>query len=113
MTGDTRAAAEPALGEQAIAQAVADEPGPLTTDREDGLDGGGQEDAQAVAQAHVYRILTGRSYFDLERHFDRAEIVAVPGRIGARPGSKFNVLHRPPPFVEASLGYYTAPLLID
>lgn len=71
MTGDTRAAAEPALGEQAIAQAVADEPGPLTTDREDGLDGGGREHAQAVAQAHVYRMLTGRSFFELERHFDR------------------------------------------
>jgi len=71
MTGDTRATAEPALGEQAIAQAVANEPGPLTTDREDGMGGGGREDAQAVAQAHVYRILTGRSHFDLERHFDR------------------------------------------
>ncbi|MFC4549367.1 MULTISPECIES: transposase [Halorussus] len=71
MTGDTRAAAEPALGEQAIAQAVADEPGPLTTDREDGLDGGGREHPQSVAQAHIYRILTGRSFFELERHFDR------------------------------------------
>ncbi|WP_058826570.1 transposase [Haloferax sp. Q22] len=71
MTGGTRAEAEPALGEQAIAQAVADEPGPLTTDREDGLDGGGREHPQSVAQAHIYRILTGRSFFELERHFDR------------------------------------------
>jgi len=71
MTGGTRAEAEPTLGEQAIAQAVADEPGPLTTDREDGLDGGGREHPQAVAQAHIYRILTGRSFFELERHFDR------------------------------------------
>lgn len=71
MTGVSRAEAEPALGEQAIAETVADEPGPLTTDLEDGLGGRGREHPQSVAQAHVYRILTGRSFFELERHFDR------------------------------------------
>ena len=71
MSGGTRAASEPALGEQAIAQAVADASGPLTSDREDGLDGNGREQPQAVAQAHVYAILTGRSDHELELHFDR------------------------------------------
>lgn len=61
---------EPTLGEQAIAKAVADSPGPLTDPREDGFEDGGSESPQAVARAHVYRILTGRSFFELERHLD-------------------------------------------
>lgn len=64
------AEAEPALGEQAIAKAIADTSGPLTDPREDGFDDGGSESPQAVARAHVYRILTGRSFFELERHLD-------------------------------------------
>jgi len=71
VTAATRATLDPLLGEQAIAQVIADEPGPLSHDLEDGFDGGGDENPQAVAQAHIYRLLTGRSYFELEQHLDR------------------------------------------
>ncbi|PSP81412.1 hypothetical protein BRC81_00165 [Halobacteriales archaeon QS_1_68_20] len=71
MTGDTRADDGPTLGEQAIVQTIADTPGPLFDEREDGLDGRGDEHPQAMAQAHVYRLLTGKSFFELERQLKR------------------------------------------
>lgn len=57
-------------GEQIIAGVIRDTPGPIVRE-EDGFDGRGQEHAQAVAQAHVYRILTGRSFHELELHLER------------------------------------------
>lgn len=70
MDAASRSPAEPPLGEQAIAQGIADAPSPISQ-FDDGLDGGGSENANAVARAHLYAILTGRSDHELYLHLDR------------------------------------------
>lgn len=54
-------------GERMLAGVIADYPGPLI-EADDLYDGAGDENAQAVARAHVYKRITGRSYHDLELH---------------------------------------------
>ena len=55
------------LGERLLAGVIDDYAGPLMTGDDD-YDGAGDNTSQAMAQAHVYRKLTDRSYHDLERH---------------------------------------------
>ncbi len=62
------------FAERILADVIADYPGPII-EEEDLFEGEGTEHAQAVAQAHVYRLLTGRSYLRLELHLETAHYV--------------------------------------
>lgn len=57
------------LGERLLAGIIDDYPGPIVR-VEDQYQGRGDEHATAMAQAHVYRLLTDRSYHDLELHLE-------------------------------------------
>ncbi|NUC75018.1 transposase [Haloterrigena sp. SYSU A558-1] len=54
-------------GELILAGIIDKHSGPIVRE-EDQYEGRGDEHAQTVAQAHVYRLLTGRSYHELELH---------------------------------------------
>lgn len=58
------------LGERLLAGVIDDYAGPLMSTGDD-YDGAGENSSQAMAQAHVYRKITDRSYHDLERHLRR------------------------------------------
>lgn len=55
------------IAEQMLAAVIAGYPGPII-EADDLYNGAGDEDAQAVARAHVYMRITARSYHDLELH---------------------------------------------
>jgi len=76
MSGRARAEIEPTLGEQAIAKTVAELPRPIY-EVDDGFDGEGQESAVAMARAQIYRLLTGRSFHELYRHFESFPTVSA------------------------------------
>ena len=57
-------------GELILAGIIGKYPGPIIRE-EDKFEGEGDEHALAVANAHVYRLLTGRSYFKLELHLKK------------------------------------------
>jgi hypothetical protein len=64
--------AEPAAsdGELILAGIIGDAHGPIIR-QEDEYEGEGDENAAAVANAHVYKILTNRSYLRLELHLEK------------------------------------------
>lgn len=62
------------FAERVLADTIDKHPGPIVRE-EDKFDGEGDEHAQAVAQAHVYRMLTDRSYLKLELHLKSAHYV--------------------------------------
>lgn len=62
------------FAERVLADTIDKHPGPIVRE-EDKFDGEGDEHAQAVAQAHVYRLLTDRSYLKLELHLESAHYV--------------------------------------
>jgi hypothetical protein len=77
---------ESTVGERMLAGTISDYHGPLFRG-DDKYNGTGDESAQAVARAHVYRILSDRSYHDLQLHLERCDyirdtlgLVGVPHR---------------------------------
>lgn len=62
------------MAEVLLAGVIDEYPGPLMSG-DDGYDSGGDNTAQAMAQAHVYRQITGRSYLELELHLRNAPVI--------------------------------------
>jgi len=62
------------IGERMLAGTISDHHGPLFRG-DDQFDGAGDESAQAMARAHVYRILTDRSFHQLQLHLERCQFV--------------------------------------
>ncbi|PSP96286.1 hypothetical protein BRC84_01840 [Halobacteriales archaeon QS_1_68_44] len=60
--------------EQMLAAIIAEYPGPLI-EADDLYNDAGDEDAQAVARAHVYMRITARSYHNLELHLQNSPII--------------------------------------
>lgn len=60
--------------EQMLAAVIAKYPGPLI-EADDLYNGAGDEDAQAVARAHVYMRITARSYHNLELHLQSSPTI--------------------------------------
>jgi hypothetical protein len=60
--------------EQMLAAVITEYPGPLI-EADDLYNGAGDENAQAVARAHVYMRITARSYHDLELHLQSSPTI--------------------------------------
>lgn len=61
-------------GEQLLAGVIADYWKPMLP-ADDRYDGAGDEDIEAIARTHVYRMLTGRSFHELEQHLRRSPAI--------------------------------------
>ena len=64
-----------------LAGTISDHHGPLFRG-DDQFNGNGDESAQAMARSHVYRILTDRSFHQLQLHLERCQYVI--GDLGRR-----------------------------
>lgn len=75
------------MGERLLAGVIDDYPGPIF-ESDDLYEGAGDEHASAVAQAHVYRLLTDRSHHALQLHLERCDVIRetlVVRAVVARP----------------------------